>query len=147
MRTAVRVEGASQMPVLLYDGLCGFCDRTIRLILKVNRKGTIRFASLQGEFAASVLERHSSLKGIDSLVLVESGHLRGKEQVYVRSRAVLRIAWHLGGPWRAFVVFRIVPRPLLDWAYDVFARYRYQVFGRLDTCATPSLEENVRFLD
>jgi len=141
------VEGVNLRPVLLYDGLCGFCDRTIRFILEVNRKDTIRFASLQGEFAASVLERHSSLKGIDSLVLVEPGHLKEREQVYVRSRALLRIAWHLGGPWRVLVVFRIVPRPLCDWAYDVFARYRYRLFGRLDACTIPSSEESSKFLD
>jgi predicted DCC family thiol-disulfide oxidoreductase YuxK len=141
------VEDVRQRPVLLYDGLCGFCDRTIRFILTVTPKDTIRFASLQGEFATSVLERNMALKGIDSLVLVESGHENQREQLYVRSGALLRTAWHLGGPWSILVVFWIVPRPLRDWAYDVFARYRYRLFGRLDDCTVPSPEDKFRFLD
>jgi predicted DCC family thiol-disulfide oxidoreductase YuxK len=131
-------------PVLLYDGMCGFCDRTVHLVLRVDRRGVFRFAPLQGEFAASVLGRHASLRGIDSLILVESGT---QQHVHVRSGAVLRIAWHLGGPWRALGVFRLVPRPLRDWAYDAFARRRYRIFGRLHACSIPSPDAHSRFLD
>ena len=135
----------ARSPVLLYDGLCGFCDRTVQFILRVNPEGVLQFAPLQGEFASSLRQRHSSLKGMDSLIVVELG---GKEeQVYVRSSAVLRIAWYLGGLWRILGVLRVVPRPLRDWAYDLFARSRYQYFGRLDSCTIPSSEMSFRFLD
>ena len=136
-----------QAPVLLYDGLCGFCDRTVQLVLRVDRRGTIRFAPLGGEFAASVLERHARLGGVDSIVFVEPGDEKGNVRLHVRSGAMLRIAWHLGGAWRAFVVFRLVPRTFRDWAYDAFARQRYRIFGRLDACPIPSPEVRSRFLD
>ena len=61
----------SDGPVLLYDGLCGFCDGTVQFILKHDRRGLLRFATLQGDFARGVIDRHPELGGIDSLVLVD----------------------------------------------------------------------------
>ena len=136
-----------QKPVLLYDGLCGFCDRAVRFVLRFDPQGVIHFAPLQGKFAASVIGRHLPLREIDSLILVESNGQNGEEQVYVRSEAVLKVAWYMGGLWKAFVIFRIIPRPLRDWLYDVFARSRYRYFGRLDSCSIPPSEMSYRFLD
>ena len=59
-------------PVLLYDGLCGFCDRAVRFVLRFDTQGVMRFAPLQGEFAALVIGRHLPLREVDSLILVES---------------------------------------------------------------------------
>ena len=98
-------------PVLLYDGLCGFCDRAVRFVLRFDPQGVMRFAPLQGEFAASVIGRHLSLGEVDSLILVEPESQKGEEHVHVRSEAVLRIAWYMGGLWKAFVIFRIIPSP------------------------------------
>ncbi len=135
------------MPVLLYDGLCGFCDRTVRFVLHFDRAGKFQFAPLQGPFAASVLLRHASLRGVDSLILVEPGEPGREERLHVRSGAVLRIAFHLGGPWRALGIFLLVPRPFRDRAYDAFARHRYRLLGRLDECLVPGHEVRSRFLD
>jgi predicted DCC family thiol-disulfide oxidoreductase YuxK len=142
MRLAMTV--GSQTPVLIFDGLCGFCDGTVQLLLRVDGHNRLRFAPLQGEFAASVLAQQSGLQGIDSLILVEPGkHTRS----YVKSEALLRIAWHLGGPWHLFRVFHVVPRPVRDWAYDTFARHRYRFFSRLRSCRIPDAEARSRFLD
>ena len=134
-------------PVLLYDGVCGFCDRTVRLILRFDRRGVFRFAPLQGDFAGDVVSRHSSLQGIDSLVLVEPAQGSAPEAVHVRSGAFIRTARHLGGAWRLLMVLAVIPRPLRDWAYDMFARHRYGIFGRFETCPVPSPDERSRFLD
>ena len=134
-------------PVLLYDGLCGFCDSAVRFVLRFDTQGVMRFAPLQGEFAASVIGRHLPIREVDSLILVESESQKGEEHVHVRSEAVLRIAWYMGGLWKAFVIFRIIPRPLRDWSYDVFARSRYRYFGRLDSCSMPPSKASYRFLD
>jgi len=109
-------------PVLLYDGLCGFCDGTVQFILKHDRHGTLRFATLQGDFARSVIARHPEVAGVDSLVLVEPEVGSGRERVYVRSDGALRVARYLGGAWHLARVVAIVPRVLRDWAYDAFAR-------------------------
>ena len=132
-------------PVLLYDGLCGFCDRTVQFVLARDPGGRMRFAPLQGEYARQILKEHASLRDIDSLILVEAGV--DVHSPLVRSDAILAIAGYLGWPWRAAGVFRIVPRPLRDWAYDVFARQRYRLLGRYDACPLPSAEVRARFID
>ena len=134
-------------PVLLYDGLCGFCDGTVQFILRHDRRGTLRFATLQGDFARDVIARHPELAGVDSLVLVERGGLTDREKVYVRSDGALRVARYLGGGWHLTRVVAVVPRVLRDWAYDAFARIRYRVFGRFDSCPIPTPEQRARFID
>ena len=131
--------------VLLYDGLCGFCDRTVRFVLRHDHARVLKFAPLQGEFARDVLQRHPALQGIDSLVLVERD-AQG-ERASVRSEGALRLAGYFGWPWRALGVFRVVPRVLRDWCYDRFARIRYRVFGTFDACPLPAPEVRARFLE
>ena len=134
-------------PVLLYDGLCGFCDGTVQFILKHDRRGTLRFATLQGDFARDVIARHPELAGVDSLVLVEPDPASGNERVYVRSDGALHVARYLGGAWKLARATAIVPRFLRDLAYDGFARIRYRVFGRYDACPIPTPEQRARFID
>ena len=136
-----------ERPVLLYDGLCGFCDGTVRFILEHDRRGTLRFATLQGDFARDVIARHPELAGVDSLVLVERDGVTDREKVYVRSDGALRVARYLGGGWHLTRVVAVVPRVLRDWSYDAFARIRYRVFGRYDSCPIPTPEQRARFID
>jgi len=133
-------------PVLLYDGLCGFCDGTVQFLLRHDRRGTLRFSTLQGDFARAVIARHPEVAGVDSLVLVEPDGVSG-ETVYVRSEGALRVARYLGGAWHLTRIVAIVPRVLRDWAYDAFARVRYRVFGRYDSCPIPTPEQRARFID
>lgn len=138
-------EGSAPSPLLLYDGVCGFCDGTVQFVLRRDPGGPMRFATLQGTAARTVFARHQGLEGVDSLILVERAP-SGAETVSVRSEAILRLCAYLGGVWRLTSLLRIVPRPLRDWGYDVFARYRYRVFGRYDACPVPSAEVRARFL-
>lgn len=143
-QAAEPVSAVSEV-LLLYDGLCGFCDRTVRFVLSHDRIGTMRFAPLQGTTAAAVLERHPGLQGVDSLVLVR-GRPPDCETASVRSEAILGITVYLGGVWRLAAIARIVPRPLRDWAYARFARMRYRLFGRYDRCPIPPAKVRDRFL-
>jgi predicted DCC family thiol-disulfide oxidoreductase YuxK len=132
--------------VLLYDGLCGFCNKTVQMILKRDRRGEMRFAALQSAYGEAVRARHAELKDVDSVVLVE--HDRdGRERVFMRSDAALRVATYLGGWWKLLTVFRIIPRAVRDFFYDLFARYRYKFFGKYDQCLVPSPEVRSRFVD
>ena len=135
-----------ERPVLLYDGVCGFCDSTVQFIIKRDRRGEMRFAPLQGEFAGQVLRRHPELNGVDSLILVERAGT-GAEVVSARSEAVVRIGEYLGGGWSAARLLRVVPRFLRDAVYDLFARFRYRLFGRMDACPIPSPAVRARFID
>lgn len=132
-------------PVLLYDGLCGFCDGAVRFILTRDPAGRMRFAPLHGEFARQVLKEHPSLREIDSLILVHAGDQAPSP--LVRSDAVLAIAGYLGWPWRAAVPLRLVPRVIRDRAYDLFARHRHRLFGRYDRCPLPAPHVRARFID
>jgi predicted DCC family thiol-disulfide oxidoreductase YuxK len=132
--------------VLLYDGTCGFCDGAVQFILRVDRRGDMRFAALESDFGAEVLQRHPELAGVDSVVYVENPE-SASERVTVRSEAALRVARYLGGPWQALgAVARVVPAPVRDGLYDRFAAIRYRVFGRVDSCALPAPEVRARFI-
>jgi predicted DCC family thiol-disulfide oxidoreductase YuxK len=132
-------------PVLLYDGLCGFCNTTVQFILGHERRNTLRFSPLQGAFAAALHDRHPELRKVDSLVWVEG--VDGHETLRVRSAAAIRVGGYLGGGWKlAALILWLVPRPIRDFAYDQFARRRTQFFGRYGSCPVPSREVRTRFL-
>ena len=132
-------------PVVLYDGLCGFCDVSVQWLLTHDRDGLFRFAPLQGESAAAILARHPEIPpGVDSILLVEGE--RASERVTWYSGAIFRICARLPGPWRALSWFGWLPSALTDLGYRLFARYRYLVWGRKDSCRIPSPGERARFL-
>jgi predicted DCC family thiol-disulfide oxidoreductase YuxK len=133
-------------PVLLYDGVCAFCNGAVRTILRFNRHGTLRFAALDSDFAQAIVARHPSVKAVDSVVFVDDPG-GPDERVSVRSAAGLRVVDYLGGPWKVLTVTRVIPAPLRDWLYDRFAGIRYRVFGKYDSCPIPPPEVRDRFLD
>ena len=139
------VETSVGAPVLLYDGVCGFCNKSVQLILDRDREGSMRFAALQSDYGRAVVERHPELRGVDSVVFVE--RRPGGERVHVRSDAALKVAAYLGGFWRVFLVAKVLPARLRDYCYDLFARNRYRLFGKSDACMLPPPEVRSRFLD
>ena len=141
------VETTVNAPVLLYDGVCGFCNKTVQMILERDRRGTMRFAALQSDYGRAVVERHASLRGVDSVVYVENANGGGVERVFVRSDAALKVVAYLGGFWKIFLAAYVIPKPLRDYFYDLFARNRYRVFGKYDACMLPPPEVRSRFLD
>src|SRR6185369_14690419 len=132
--------------VLLYDGLCGFCNKSVQMILARDRRGTLRFAALQSAYGEAVKARHPELKDVDSVVLVEGLPDADQERVFIRSDAALRIAAYLGGWWKGLLLFRLLPRAVRDFFYDGFARYRYRLFGKYDSCLVPPPEVRSRFI-
>jgi predicted DCC family thiol-disulfide oxidoreductase YuxK len=135
-------------PVMLYDGVCAFCSSSVQVILKYDhRRRTMRFAAIHSPYANNVVARHPEIASIDSVILQVPGKDGGGERIYIRSTAVLEIARYLGGFWRIFLAIYIIPRPIRDVLYDLFARYRYRVFGKYDTCQIPSPEVRQRFID
>lgn len=137
----------TSQPVLLYDGLCGFCSEAVQRIFHFERQKTMLFAALQSGYGKSILALHPELEGIDSMVLVESSVDPSDGRVFVRSDAVLQIARYLGGPWKLAVAAYIIPRSVRDYLYDQFAKRRYRWFGKLDACMVPAPEVRARFLD
>lgn len=136
----------STAPVLLYDGVCGVCNGAVRTILRFDRRGTLRFAALDSEYARDVIDRHPALRGVDTVVYVENAG-GDDERVAIRSAALLRVAEYLGGPWKLALAARALPAPLRDRMYAAFAAFRYHIGGRYDTCPIPSPDVRRRFLD
>ena len=131
--------------LVLYDGVCGFCDASVRWLLARDERAVFRFAPLQGSAAAALRERHPEIGGsLDSIAYVDASD--GSERVHLRSEAVFRILAELDPPWRWLALLRWIPRPLTDLGYRIFARLRYRVFGRLDECRVPTPAERRRFL-
>jgi predicted DCC family thiol-disulfide oxidoreductase YuxK len=128
-------------PVVLYDGTCGLCDRSVQLILRHDRRGRFRFAALQSDIGRALLERHGlAVDALDTVVLVEDG------RAFVKSRAALGIARWMDAPWPALRVLAVIPRPVRDFLYDRLAKNRYRIFGRVDACMLPPPEVRARFL-
>ena len=134
-------------PVLLYDGTCGFCAQSVQFVLKRDRRGELRFAPLQSDFARGVLLRHPELTDLDSILWVEAitGDAR-TEPVFTQSAAAVRIASYLGGRWRIAMLARLVPRPLRDAAYRLVAKHRHRLTRGGPECLIPTPEQRSRFL-
>lgn len=134
-------------PILLYDGVCGLCDRLVQFTLPRDKNGVLRYAALQSELGTEILRRHGrNPDDLDTLAVVVDRGLP-TERLLVRSRAALFVASTFGGAWRLLAVLRIVPTFLLDLAYRGVARIRYRVFGKFDACQLPRPEWRDRFLD
>jgi predicted DCC family thiol-disulfide oxidoreductase YuxK len=134
------------MLVLLYDGLCGFCDSSVQFVLARDPGGSMKFSPLQGEFAAGILKQRPELQSVDSLILVDTTSDGSAPRVRVRSAAVLGVAGYLGWPWKSLLVMQVVPRMVRDRGYDLFARHRYRVFRRYDSCPIPAADQQARFI-
>jgi predicted DCC family thiol-disulfide oxidoreductase YuxK len=133
--------------LLLYDGTCGLCSRSVRFVLRRDRVGRFRFAPLQGRLAGPLLARHGlDLADLDSVRLV-TDHGGPGERVLSRSAAVLHVLGVLGLPWSLGRIFGLLPARWLDALYDRIAARRYRWFGRRDVCSALEPALRARFLE
>ncbi len=136
--------------LLLYDGVCGLCDRLVQFVLRHDRADRFRFAALQSRLAAELLRGYGrDAADLDTVyVIVRYGEPAATRPALLsKARAVLFVLAELGGIWRLASVLRVLPRSLLDFGYDRIARRRYRWFGRLDACPLPTPATRAKFLD
>ena len=127
-------------PVVLYDGECGLCHRSVKFLL-ARDGGQLWYAPLQGETAAALRARHPEIpQTLESVVLVDDG------RVHLRSKAFLYGARYLTRPWQWLHALRWMPSFFLDLGYRLIARVRYRVWGKFDTCTMPSVEQRAKLL-
>ncbi|HWH03346.1 MAG TPA: DCC1-like thiol-disulfide oxidoreductase family protein [Gemmatimonadales bacterium] len=128
-------------PLLLYDGACGFCARSVQFLLRhESRRKDLRFASLQGLTGQRLMNGQGGRAGADSVVWCEG------DRVWVRSDAVIRAGRYLGGPWAALALIgALVPRAIRDVLYRWIANHRHRLGG--PACVIPTPEQKPRFLD
>lgn len=135
-------------PILLYDGVCGLCNRIVQFILHRDHNAVFRFASLQSALAATILARHGANPTALDTVYVAVNHELPDEYLLSRSDAAIFVLKQLPGPWRAAaLLMQCMPKFLRDTAYNVVARNRYAIFGRSEVCPLPRDQDRTRFLD
>ncbi len=123
--------------IVIFDGICGFCNKSIDILMKLDTQKKFRYTSLQGEFVKTL----DIEPDIDSIIYYEDRTL------FYKSTAILKILQTLGGLWSMTTIFYLIPRVIRDFIYDIIAKYRYNIFGKMDSCRMPNDEEKKSFLD
>jgi predicted DCC family thiol-disulfide oxidoreductase YuxK len=139
------LENIGDRLLVIYDGVCGFCNRSVRWFLARDRNDRLRFV------ASDLLARHglnaAIATGNSGTILVAQALGTPAETLLIRSDAVLAMLAQLPSPWpNLAAVLRTIPRSLRDLGYRLVARWRYRVWGRLDSCPIPTAQDRARFL-
>ncbi len=129
--------------IVLFDGVCNFCNDSVQRIMKNDKKDRFRFASLQSDIGKELThERGIDTAQVDSIILIDPGNA-----YYIKSTAALEIAKRMDGFYPILQIFLILPVSLRDRIYDIIARNRYKWFGKREECKVPSQEEKKRFIE
>lgn len=132
----------SNHSIILFDGVCNFCNGSINLLIRQDKKGVFQFAALQSQAGQKLLAQYQiQKKDFDSFVLIQDG------KAFQKSAAALKVLNQLPWYWKALQVFWIVPKFIRDGLYDVIARNRYKWFGKKDQCMIPGPNVRSRFLN
>jgi len=123
--------------IIIFDGLCGLCNKSIGMLIKLDKYKIFKYTSLQGEYVKEL----DVEEGFESIIFYEDGTL------YYKSTAILKILRSLGGMWVVVNVFYLIPRAVRDAIYNVIAKYRYNIFGKIDSCRMPKKGEETLFID
>ncbi|MDG1572882.1 DCC1-like thiol-disulfide oxidoreductase family protein [Robiginitalea sp. M366] len=128
--------------IILFDGVCNLCNRSVQWLLERDRSDRFRFAPLQGETGRILTaQRGIDTREVDSILLIDPG-----TAYYIKSDAALEIARQLSGYRWIPRLLGWIPRSLRDAVYDLIARNRYRWFGHKTHCMVPSPEVAGKFL-
>jgi predicted DCC family thiol-disulfide oxidoreductase YuxK len=125
--------------IVLFDGVCNFCNGSVNFIIRNDPEKRFKFAALQSEAGQELRAKYGIGDDVDSIVLIEDG------KAYTHSTAGLRIAKTLGGIWSLGYIGIIVPAFIRDLLYRTFAKNRYRFFGRQEACMLPTPDVRDRF--
>jgi len=127
--------------IVFFDGVCNVCNFSVNRLINCDKKRILRYSSLQGECAATYLDK-KSIEGLDSVVFYTQG------KTYHKSEAAIQILIKLGGLYK-FIgqFFSLIPNSVRNFIYDFVAKNRYRFFGKKEQCRVPTVEEKSLFLD
>ena len=139
---AVHYEGGLTMEhgIVLFDGECNLCSKSVQFLLKRDKDDCFRFTSLQGPAGQALLGQYSIQKNMKSIVYIEGRH------AYTESDAVIKIAGHLDRYRTLAAIFRLLPRPFRDFLYRRVANNRYRIWGKNDSCMLPTAQNRNKFI-
>lgn len=127
--------------IVLFDGVCNFCNKTVQFLLKRDKKDQLRFASLQSDIGKRLLEEVNLPVDFKESILFFS-----KGKMWQKSDAFAQIMYRLPGGWKMFYSIKIIPRFIRDAVYNYISSHRYRWFGKRDQCMVPSPEWEKKFL-
>lgn len=126
--------------IILFDGVCNFCNWNVQFIMKHDPHHKFLFASLQSDVGLQLLNEYKVSSKEDSLILINY------HRYYTQSTAALKIARHLNGIFPLLYIFILIPRPIRNFLYRIIANNRYKWFGKRTNCKVPTPQEKKRFL-
>lgn len=132
--------------IVFYDGVCAFCNRAVRWLVDRDEHALLHYAPLQGETARRLQEAHPERFPSDVDTVVYAEREDGELRLWLRAQAALRLLEVLDVAPLLRALLRVVPRPVADLGYRLFAVSRYRLFGRFDTCPVPPPALRPRFL-
>jgi len=128
-------------PIILFDGVCNFCNSSVNFVIDRDKKSVIKFAALQSDAGQQLLQQFNlSTSKFNSFIFIEAG------KVYTASTAALKVSKYLAALWPLLYGFIIVPKFIRDGIYKWIAKNRYKWFGKKDQCMIPGPEVRSRFL-
>ena len=128
-------------PVVLFDGICNYCNAMVNFAIRNDKKAILKFAALQSEAGKMLKEKYQVDPGIDSVILIDNG------KVYTYSNAAIRITKYLRWPYKTLYALNIVPQFIRQPFYRWVAKNRYKWFGKKEACMVPTPDVRARFID
>lgn len=127
-------------PLLVYDGDCGFCARSVQFVLTHELRHDLRFVPRDSDFGKD-LRRRFHLEAVESMLWIEG------DKAFVESDATLHAAQYVGGFWAMPArIASLIPAALRNWAYRIVARNRKRISARMNVCLVPTAEQRTRFV-
>lgn len=124
--------------IIIYDGICGFCNESIQFILKQRPSKQLKFASSQSEIGQQILQLLEIEDALTSIIVIEN------KRFYKKSKAIFIIMKYLNSPWKYISYFRFAPSFISDFFYDIIAKYRYHLMKQ--KCKLLTEDEQSYFL-
>ena len=131
----------NKQPILLYDGDCGFCNKSIQFFLSREKNNQMHFASLQSETGKQLKHYFEINDKVDSMILIKD------YSAFIKSCAALRLTLFMRGLWPVVIIFVIIPPFIRNIVYDFIARRRKRLLKSNEICLIPTSENRQRFLD
>ena len=128
------------MNIILFDGICNLCNKTVLFLIKHDKKNNLHFAAQQSSAGGKIMQQYFVLNDSNSVVLIKD------EKVYYKSDAIIEISKLLVGWPKLFKLIFIFPKGLRNWFYDIVANNRYQIFGKKEHCSIPSKDNAYKFI-
>lgn len=128
--------------VIYFDGVCGLCNSFVKFLLKIDNHSQLKYTTLQGQTGQKLLKKISFHQSDFDTVIFQKN-----DQVYTRSTAVFEIFKTIGGFWKIFLVFKLLPISFTDYIYSQIAKRRFRLFGKLNQCDVTIFNKPGQFID